>query len=93
MGLPSEIAYGVLLEDQPDCGTLRAAHSGIGYLMQLSQDLAQIDRIIAICLWIVAFVIVGEPLSLVDSDFAFRSKGRGAGAQEAFNDFVSFPRG
>ncbi|WP_442581134.1 ABC transporter permease [Mesorhizobium sp. ASY16-5R] len=39
---------------------LFGAHSGIGYLMQLSQDLGEIDRIIAICLWIVAFVIIGE---------------------------------
>ncbi|SDR42970.1 sulfonate transport system permease protein [Rhizobiales bacterium GAS113] len=43
---------------------LFGAHSGIGYLMQLSQDLGEIDRIIAICLFVVAFVIIGERLIL-----------------------------
>ncbi|MHC2518930.1 ABC transporter permease [Bradyrhizobium diazoefficiens] len=43
---------------------LFGAHSGIGYLMQLSQDLAQVSRIVAICLWIVFFVVVGERLVL-----------------------------
>lgn len=43
---------------------LFGSHSGIGYLMQLSQDLAQVDRIVAICLWIVCFVVIGERLVL-----------------------------
>lgn len=43
---------------------LFGAHTGIGYMMQLAQDLNQIDRIVALCLWIVAFVIVGERLIL-----------------------------
>lgn len=43
---------------------LFGAHSGVGYLMQLSQDLGAVDRIVAICLWIVAFVIIGERLIL-----------------------------
>lgn len=43
---------------------LFGAHSGVGYLMQLSQDLGEVDRIVAICLWIVAFVVVGERLIL-----------------------------
>ena len=53
------IAYGVCWKISL-IAELFGAHSGLGYLMQLSQDEGQIDRIIAICLWIVAFVILGE---------------------------------
>jgi sulfonate transport system permease protein len=69
------IAYGVCWKISL-IAELFGAHSGVGYLMQLSQDLAQIDRIIAICLWIVAFVIVGERF-LVDPISRFVPKGEG----------------
>ncbi|MGY5775228.1 ABC transporter permease [Rhizobium sp. LEGMi135b] len=43
---------------------LFGARAGIGFLMQLSQDNADVARIVALCLWIVAFVVVGEKLVL-----------------------------
>ncbi len=43
---------------------LFGARSGLGFLMQLSQDLGRVDRIISICIIVVAFVILGERLIL-----------------------------
>lgn len=57
------IAYGVCWKISL-IAELFGAQSGVGYLMQLSQDMGEVDRIIAICLWIVAFVIIGERLVL-----------------------------
>lgn len=55
------IAYGVCWKISL-IAELFGAHSGVGYLMQLSQDYGAVDRIVAICLWIVVFVVVGERL-------------------------------
>lgn len=57
------IAYGVCWKVSL-IAELFGAHTGVGYMMQLAQDLAEIDRIIALCLWVVAFVIIGERLIL-----------------------------
>jgi ABC-type nitrate/sulfonate/bicarbonate transport system permease component len=57
------IAYGVCWKVSL-IAELFGAHTGIGYMMQLAQDLGDIDRIIALCLWIVMFVIIGERLLL-----------------------------
>jgi NitT/TauT family transport system permease protein len=69
------IAYGVCWKVSL-IAELFGAHSGIGYLMQLSQDIARIDRIIAICLWIVCFVILGERF-IVDPISSFVPNGEG----------------
>ncbi|SMF62464.1 sulfonate transport system permease protein [Xaviernesmea oryzae] len=55
------IAYGVCWKISL-IAELFGAQSGIGYLMQLSQDVGAVDRILAICLWIVVFVMIGERL-------------------------------
>jgi sulfonate transport system permease protein len=66
---------------------LFGAHSGIGYLMQLSQDQGDVSNIIALCLWIVTFVIIGERLLL---DPMFRALHRGEGAKENQRRLLSF---
>lgn len=43
---------------------LFGARSGIGYMMQHAQDLGQTDRILALCIAIVIFVIVGQRIIL-----------------------------
>lgn len=43
---------------------LFGARSGIGYLMQHAQDLGQTDRILALCIAIVLFVIIGQKIIL-----------------------------
>lgn len=66
---------------------LFGAHSGLGYLMQLSQNLGEIDRIIAIALWIVAFVIIGERLIL---DPLTRIVHKGEGSVQPKRRLLSF---
>lgn len=55
---------------------LFGARSGIGFMMQNAQDLGQTDRIIALCLMVVAFVAAGEKLVLHPLASAL-SKGEG----------------
>ena len=55
------IAYGVCWKISL-IAELFGARSGIGFMMQLSQDLGAVDRILAICIWIVVFVLIGERL-------------------------------
>jgi sulfonate transport system permease protein len=55
------IAYGVCWKISL-IAELFGAQSGIGYMMQLSQDIGAVDRILALCIWIVVFVMIGERL-------------------------------
>jgi NitT/TauT family transport system permease protein len=57
------IAYGVCWKLSL-IAELFGARSGLGFLLQEAQDLSDVDSIVAICLVIVLFVIVGEWLIL-----------------------------
>ena len=57
MDLFRHVASGTIAE-------LFGARSGLGFQMQLAQDLGRVDTILAICLAIVFFVIAGDALVL-----------------------------
>jgi NitT/TauT family transport system permease protein len=59
----ARIAYGVCWKVSL-VAELFGARSGLGFQMQLAQDIGQVDTILAICLAIVFFVIAGDALVL-----------------------------
>jgi NitT/TauT family transport system permease protein len=59
----ARIAYGVCWKVSL-IAELFGANSGLGHKMQLAQDFGQVDTIIAICLAIVIFVVLGDSFVL-----------------------------
>lgn len=59
----ARISYGVCWKISL-IAELFGAHSGIGYMMQMSQDLGAVDQIVSLCFYVVLFVMVGERLVL-----------------------------
>jgi len=55
----ARLAYGICWKTSL-IAELFGARSGLGYMMQVGQEMGQVDAIIAICLAIVIFVIIGE---------------------------------
>ena len=82
----ARIAYGVCWKVSL-IAELFGAHDGLGFQMQLAQDLGHVDTIIAICLAIVLFVGLGDalilrPLSrLADAGERASPAGRGSGSR------------
>ncbi|MCW5771247.1 MAG: ABC transporter permease subunit [Rhodospirillaceae bacterium] len=59
----ARIAYGVCWKVSL-IAELFGARSGLGFQMSVAQDLGRVDTILAICLAIVAFVVIGDALVL-----------------------------
>lgn len=55
----ARLAYGICWKTSL-IAELFGARSGLGYMMQVGQDMGSVDSILAICLAIVIFVIIGE---------------------------------
>jgi ABC-type nitrate/sulfonate/bicarbonate transport system permease component len=55
----ARLAYGICWKTSL-IAELFGARSGLGYMLQVGQDMGQVDSVVAICLAIVIFVIIGE---------------------------------
>ena len=79
----ARISYGVCWKISL-IAELFGGRSGLGYMMQMAQDFGSPETIIAICLTIVIFVIIGDVLVLQPLSRLFQPRVAGVGEKAGF---------